>query len=159
MIKLMTAMLLSTIVAGSAVAANPYWLEGMTSDAHEITVYRSATCGCCKGWIAHLEDHHFVINDVVVDDVDRFKQQFQVPAQASSCHTAVVNGIVIEGHVPAQDIKRVLADPGDLRLLTVPAMPSGTPGMDFEGAPSQPFRVYALDNEDKVSVYNTYENY
>ena len=140
-------------------AANPVWLEGATEQSHEITVYRSASCGCCKGWIDHLEDHNFIVKDVTVDDVTQFKIQFGVPTQAASCHTAVVDGLVVEGHVPAQDIKELLADRGDVRLLTVPAMPSGTPGMDFEGAPSDPFRVYAITEDDRVEVYKSYDNY
>ena len=116
-------------------------------------------CGCCKGWIQHLEAHNFVVKDVAVDDVNKFKQQFNVPAQAASCHTAMVDGVVIEGHVPAQDIKRLLTDKQDVRLLTVPAMPSGSPGMDFDGAPNDTFRVYAISKDDRVDVFQTYSDY
>ena len=140
-------------------ASNPAWLEGRTDERHEITVYRSATCGCCKGWIQHLEAHNFAVKDVAVDDVNKFKQQFNVPAQAASCHTAMVDGVVIEGHVPAQDIKRLLADKRDVRLLTVPSMPSGSPGMDFDGAPNDTFRVYAISQDDRVDVFQTYSDY
>ena len=150
---------LCLLLAGPCNAANPVWLEGKTDDSHEITVYRNASCGCCKGWIDHLEEHNFIVRDVTVDDVNAFKQQFDVPTRAASCHTAVVDGLVIEGHVPAQDIKRLLAEPGDIRLLTVPAMPSGTPGMDTPGAPRDPFRVYSISNDDEVGVFTTYENY
>jgi len=158
LVKLASAMLLCTTLL-PAWGANPSWLEGMTPERHDITVYRSATCGCCKGWIEHLEAHHFVVTDVAVDDVSRFKQQFDVPTEAASCHTAVVDGIVIEGHVPAQDIKRLLAEPGEVRLLTVPAMPSGTPGMDYPGARKDPFRVYAVDRDNRVEVFQTYADY
>ena len=159
-----TASLLTTLFVLAATvlpaqAENPYWKEGVTADSHAITVYRSASCGCCKGWIDHLETHNFVVTDVTVDDVNRFKQQFNVPAQAASCHTAVIDDLVIEGHVPAQDIKRLLADRGDVRLLTVPAMPSGTPGMDMPGAPSDDFRVYAITDDDQVEVFQTYSDY
>ena len=71
----------------------------------------------------------------------------------------MVDGIVIEGHVPAQDIKRLLADPGGVRLLTVPAMPSGTPGMDYDGARKDPFRVYAVGSDNQVEVYKAYADY
>jgi len=140
-------------------AANPTWLQGVTPERHDITVYRSASCGCCKGWIEHLEAHHFIVTDVTVDDVNRFKQQFDVPTQAASCHTAVVDGVVIEGHVPAQDIKRLLADRGKVRLLTVPAMPSGTPGMDTAGARKDPFNVYAVDVDNRAAVFQAYTDY
>ncbi|MGI9319659.1 MAG: DUF411 domain-containing protein [bacterium] len=140
-------------------AANPVWLKGKTDDRYEITVYRSASCGCCKGWVKHLEDHNFDVVDISVDDVNKFKAQFNVPTQAASCHTASVNGITIEGHVPAQDIKRLLADKGDIRLLTVPAMPSGTPGMDTPGAPKDEFHVYSVSQDDQAAIYRSYKNY
>ena len=140
-------------------AANPVWLEGKTAQSHEITVYRHASCGCCKGWIEHLEAHDFTVTDVTVDDVNTFKQQFNVPPQAASCHTAVVEDVVIEGHVPAQDIKRLLANRGDVRLLAVPSMPSGSPGMDTAGAPSDAFRVFSISKDDRVTVFQTYSDY
>lgn len=157
--KVQLAGILMCLLALPLWASNPLWLEGKTEEQIDITVYRSATCGCCKGWIKHLQDHNFVVKDVTVDDVNKFKQQFNVPAQAASCHTAVIDGVVIEGHVPAQDIKRLLVDRGDIRLLTVPAMPSGTPGMDFDGAPKDDFRVYSISTDDRVDVFQTYSDY
>lgn len=157
--KLQIIALLVYLASTSAWAANPYWLEGKTDQVHEITVYRSASCGCCKGWIKHLEEHDFAVKDVTVDDVNIFKQQFNVPTQAASCHTALVEGVVIEGHVPAQDIKRLLGDRGNVRLLAVPAMPSGTPGMDTPGAPNNAFRVFSVGEDDSVAVYNEYSDY
>ena len=142
-----------------ALAENAFWQAGLSDKVYDITVYRSASCGCCKGWISHLKDHHFVVNDIAVKDVQPYKTQHGIPPQASSCHTAVVNGVVIEGHVPAQDIKRLLAQKTDIRLLTVPGMPSGTPGMDSPGAPKNNFKVYAMSKEDKVSVFKHYDNY
>ena len=140
-------------------AADPVWLEGKTDEQYEITVYRSASCGCCKGWIDHLKDHNFKVKDVTVNDVNQYKSEYQVPAKAASCHTARVNGVTIEGHVPAQDIKALLAQKNDIRLLTVPAMPSGTPGMDTPGAPKDAFNVYSIDSSNKVGVYKSYSNY
>ena len=147
------------LVALPSWAANPAWLEGKTGDRYEITVYRSASCGCCKGWINHLKEHNFDVTDITVDDVNKFKLQFNVPQQAASCHTATVNGVTIEGHVPAQDIKRLLTDIGDIRLLAVPAMPSGTPGMDTPGAPKDAFRVYSVNQDDQVDIYRSYSDY
>ena len=146
-------------VTTTANAANPVWLEGKTDEAYQITVYRSATCGCCKAWIAHLKDHNFKVSDVVVDDVNPHKQRLGVPAQGASCHTAEVNGKVVEGHVPAQDIKRLLSSENNIRLLTVPGMPSGGPGMDMPGAAKQPFQVFSVTEDNKVDVYNNYSEY
>ena len=143
----------------SAFAADQFWRQGITGERHEITVYRSASCGCCKGWIAHLEEHNFEVKDVTVENLNAYKQNFNVPANAASCHTAVVDGVVIEGHVPAQDIKRLLKSEHNTRLLTVPAMPSGSPGMDTPGTPKQSFKVYSLSHDDEVGVFNTYSDY
>lgn len=158
-VKIQAIGILLCMITSSSWAANPVWLEGKTAERHEITVYRSASCGCCKGWINHLEDHNFVVKDVTVDDVNKFKHQFNVPTQAASCHTAMVDGIVIEGHVPAQDIKRLLTDKGNVRLLTVPAMPSGTPGMDLAGAQRDAFKVYSVGKDDRVEVFKAYADY
>ena len=156
--KLLAGILLS-FLSFSAVAADPFWKQGITEERHEIVVYRIESCGCCKGWIKHLEDHNFEVKDIRVETVDPYKTNLRVPREAASCHTAVVDGVVIEGHVPAQDIKRLLTDKRDIRLLTVPAMPSGTPGMDMPGAPKQDFKVYAINQDDDVSVFNSYSNY
>ena len=153
-IALLLALVLSPVYAG-----DEYWQQGMTDQRHEITVFRSATCGCCKGWIAHLREHNFDVKDVTVPDVEPYKKNLGVPPQAASCHTAVVEGLVVEGHVPAQDIKRLLSQEHNIRLLTVPAMPSGTPGMDTPGAPKQEFKVYAISKEEEVGIYNVYSNY
>ncbi len=156
--KYIGAMLL-TFFLSSAIAGDEFWRQGMTDDSYKITVYRSATCGCCKGWIDHLREHNFDVEDLTVDDVNPHKQRLKVPPQAASCHTAVVNGVVVEGHVPAQDIKRLLSGEHNIRLLTVPAMPSGTPGMDSPGAPKQAFNVYAISKDNEASIYNSYSDY
>ncbi len=151
--------ILLAIISFNAFSADPYWKKGKTNDQHEIIVYSSETCGCCKGWISHLKDHNFQVKDIKVKTVSPYKQILGVPQDAASCHTAVVDGLVIEGHVPAQDIKRLLANKGDTRILTVPAMPSGTPGMDTQGAPKNDFNVYAISNDNSISVYKSYSNY
>lgn len=147
------------VISASALAADPVWLEGKTDQVYSIKVYHSPSCGCCKGWIDHLEDHHFQVESIEMNDVDPIKQQYGVPPQGASCHTAVVNGKVIEGHVPAQDIKTLLASQNNIHLLTVPGMPSGGPGMDFDGARKDHFSVYAMDKNGKVSTYHRYEDY
>ena len=158
---IVAATLMATLGGGPVMAraADPVWLNERTDSQHDITVYRAESCGCCKGWIEHLEAHNFKVEDVVVSDVQPFKDKYGVPAQGASCHTAVIDGRVIEGHVPAQDIKTLLAANSDIRLLTVPGMPSGGPGMDWDGARKDAFKVYALDSDDKVTVYKEYSGY
>ena len=156
--KFVSAIVLSLFIS-PALAGDEFWRQGITGESHAITVYRSASCGCCKGWIDHLKEHNFEVTDITVDDVNPYKAKFEVPPNAASCHTAVVDGVVIEGHVPAQDIKRLLSSEHNLRLLTVPAMPSGTPGLDTPGAPKQEFRVYSISEQGKIGVFNTYADY
>ena len=145
----------SCLVASTSWAQNPVWLEGMTDEVYSITVYHSETCGCCKAWIDHLEQHAFDVTSYPSEDMGAVKQRYGVPAQAASCHTAIVDELVVEGHVPATDIKRVLNRSDVPQLLTVPGMPSGSPGMDFAGARMDPFAVYAVTG-DQVSVVEQY---
>ena len=133
--KYIVALLLSLIL-WPAFAADEFWRQGITDESYRITVYRSASCGCCKGWISHLEEHNFEVEDLTVDDVNPYKQKYNVPTNAASCHSE-----------------------HNTRLLTVPAMPSGTPGMDMPGAPRQDFRVYAVSEDDQVDIFNSYFDY
>jgi len=146
-------------LSATALAENPVWLQDKTEQSYPITVYHSESCGCCKGWIEHLQAHNFVVNSVTTDDLDPIKQRLGVPSEGASCHTAEVNGKVIEGHVPAQDIKALLAADSDIRLLTVPGMPQGGPGMDYDGAGKDPFRVWAITDSNQVGVYREYRDY
>ena len=125
-----------------------------------IAVFRSETCGCCKQWILHLQKHGFVVEDHVVADMTETKRRYGVPQEVASCHTAVVDGYVIEGHVPAQDIVPLLAKkPEDITGLSVPAMPTGTPGMEDEQAGRKdPFSVVAFSKSGS-RLYRRYETY
>ncbi len=149
----------AAVAAPQAWSADPVWAAGKTEDTYAITVYRSASCGCCKGWIDHLKAHNFDVDDVVLEDVSAQKAKLGVAPNMASCHTAVVNGKVVEGHVPAQDIKAMLANHQGVQILTVPGMPSGGPGMDFPGAKKDAFTVYAVDADNNVSPFRTYTDY
>ena len=120
----------------------------------EITVNKSPTCGCCKLWIAHLEEAGFVVNPLDSDDMTAIKQRYGVPENVRSCHTAVIDGYVIEGHVPADDIKRLLAEKPDATGLAVPGMPLGSPGMEVPGRVDD-YKVL-LFNGAGYSVYQDY---
>jgi hypothetical protein len=123
-------------------------------NARTITVYRSPTCGCCGQWIEHLKAHAFVVNDVVTNDMDQVKERFGISPELASCHTARLDGYFIEGHVPAEDIIRLLTEKPALKGLTVPGMPRGTPGMEMGGVRDD-FDVYAVGQET-VEVFNAY---
>lgn len=124
----------------------------------KITVYRSPSCGCCGKWLEHLKKHDFAVTDIKTRDMRSIKSQFRVPEGLASCHTGIINGYVIEGHVPAGDIKKLLAEKPDVVGLTVPAMPSGTPGMEMGGR-KDPFAVISFDKDGEDKTYNEYRDY
>jgi len=120
-----------------------------------VTVYRSPDCSCCGGWIDHLKAQGFKITDFPTSEIEAIKQKYNVPDNLASCHTAIVNGYVIEGHVPADDIKRLLQEKANVIGLTVPQMPVGTPGMEM-GNQKDPFTVFSFDRQKAVMVFNNY---
>jgi len=128
-------------LAGLALFAGGAMLLGVpTARAVEMTVYKSPWCGCCEAWIDHLRANGFTVAVKEQEDLDPVKRAFGVPAAMESCHTAVVDGYVIEGHVPAADIKRLLAERPQARGLAVPGMPAGSPGME-QGGQRDPYEV------------------
>ncbi|NIO39260.1 MAG: DUF411 domain-containing protein [Burkholderiales bacterium] len=124
------------------------------ADTAEITVYKTSTCGCCKDWIRHLRANGFTVNAYDVQNLDQIARQNGVAPQLRSCHTARVGGYVVEGHVPAQDIKRLLAEKPDVTGLAVPGMPQSAPGMDLPG--NHPYNVYTFKADGSTSVYARY---
>ncbi len=124
----------------------------------DIVVYRSPACGCCGKWLQHLKAHHFNVHDVITENMDAIKQQYGVPVNLASCHTAIAEGYIVEGHVPAADIKKMLKDKPDILGLTVPGMVTGTPGMEM-GGKKDPFDVIAFDINGKFKLFNHYKKY
>lgn len=124
----------------------------------EITVYKNPTCGCCKKWIGHLKQNGFRVVAQDVEHMAPVKQKYAVPAMLRSCHTAVVNGYVIEGHVPAADIKRLLESRAPLWGLAVPGMPIGSPGME-QGKHRQPYGVLSVGRDGEIDVFALYNNH
>ena len=123
-------------------------------NALEIAVYRDPSCGCCGAWIEYLTAQGFQPKNIPISDIDTFKQEHGVPNDLGSCHTAVLNGYVIEGHVPAAEIKRLLAErPDDVVGITVPGMPTGTPGME-SGNVRDPYNVFSFDQQGNTKIFN-----
>lgn len=120
-----------------------------------VDVYKSPTCGCCTKWIDHLKANGFAVRSHDTQDVAQHKQRLGIPAGYDSCHTAVVGGYVIEGHVPASDIKRLLKEKPQARGLTVPGMPIGSPGME-QGNQKDKYEVILLDKNGAPRVYSRY---
>ncbi len=119
--------------------------------ASEIAVYKSATCGCCKKWVEHLRANGFTVKAQDVADMTPYKNRYGVTPALASCHTAVIDGYAIEGHVPAADIKRLLKERPAVRGLAVPGMPSGSPGM--EQGHVEAYDVLSYDKAGKAAVY------
>lgn len=119
----------------------------------DMTVYRSPSCGCCGKWIAHMEKQGFVIKDILTEDVAAMKQQLGVPENLQSCHTALVDGMVVEGHVPAGDVKKALK--AKLMGLAAPNMPAGSPGMEMPGRNAK-FSVLAFDKDGHSKKFSEY---
>ena len=125
----------------------------------DITVYRSPTCGCCGVWLEHAQKHGFKVKDIKTEEMEALKQKYNVPPQLASCHTTIVDGYVMEGHIPVDDIKRFLIEkPDNFTGLAVPGMPLGSPGMEA-GDMKQPFKVLAFNDKGQVEVFQEYQSY
>ena len=118
-----------------------------------IDVYKTATCGCCSKWVEHLKNAGFIVRATNRDDLPELKVKHKVPRGVQSCHTAVVDGYVVEGHVPASDVQRLLKERPAVVGLAVPGMPIGSPGMEMNGRSVQPFDVVAFDKDGRTRVF------
>jgi hypothetical protein len=119
-------------------------------------VYKDAACGCCAQWVEHVKDHGFAATATDVSDLDAVKVKYNVPRRLQSCHTAIVEGYVVEGHVPAADIHRLLKERPAIVGIAVPAMPVGSPGMEVPGIQPQPYDVLALHKDGRTEVFSSY---
>jgi len=124
--------------------------------AARMIVHKSPWCGCCTAWVEQAEAAGFEVELREHDNLHAVKQELGVPVAHGSCHTAVVDGYFVEGHVPFDDIRRLLAERPDASGLTVPGMPVGSPGME-QGDVRQAFDVLLVDEKGRTKVYNHYE--
>ena len=120
-------------------------------DLPTVLVYKTATCGCCNGWVEHMIAAGFEVDARNVTDIMSVKRDAGVPVAMSSCHTAIIDGYVVEGHVPADQLKRLLAERPEIAGVGVPGMPMGSPGM--EGANASPYEVLSFTNSGEVAVF------
>jgi hypothetical protein len=121
-----------------------------------VEVYKTAACGCCSLWAEHLEANGFTVRTTNLEDLSDLKTKHKIPPRAQSCHTAVVNGYVVEGHVPAADVHRLLKERPPIAGLAVPGMPIGSPGMEVPGRAAQPFDVLAFDKTGQTRVFTSH---
>lgn len=119
-----------------------------------MTVYRSPTCGCCGAWIEHVRAAGYNVTTIEVDQDELWNQKVEggVPEDLASCHTAFIDGYTIEGHVPAEDIARLVSERPEGRGLAVPGMPAGSPGMEM-GARVDAYDVMLFGDDAEASVF------
>ncbi len=144
-------------LAAAALTVQPAALADETSDRDAlptVEVYQSPTCGCCTLWVDHLRDEGFTVNAHMVDDhrLTQIKIDAGLTRELASCHTGIVDGYVVEGHVPAEDVARMLRERPDIAGIAVPGMPIGSPGMEV-GDRRDPYDVLAFDKDGNVTVY------
>ncbi|HSJ96895.1 MAG TPA: DUF411 domain-containing protein [Myxococcota bacterium] len=116
-----------------------------------VEVWRSPSCGCCGAWVKHLEENGFATRVHMVEDTASVRRRLGMPERLGSCHTAKVGGYVVEGHVPASDIRRLLAGRPKALGLAAPGMPAASPGMDVPGSP--PYDVLLVGDGGRTSVF------
>lgn len=134
-----------------ALVAAGLLVVGTAAHAATMTVMKSPACGCCAKWIEHVEKHGFAVKVVNVDDIMAVKAKVGIPDRLASCHTTTVNGYVVEGHVPAADIKKLLASKPKVKGIAVPGMPAGSPGMEQAG--KQPYKTLLIKADGSTTVF------
>ncbi|AJO78432.1 MULTISPECIES: DUF411 domain-containing protein [Pseudomonas] len=144
--KILRLAALSALLVGSLAQA---------ADLIPIDVHRDANCGCCKKWIEHLQANGFKVNDHVESNMSEVKQRLGVVPRLASCHTAVIDGKFVEGHVPADQVL-ALRQRDDLLGVAAPGMPMGSPGMEMDGMPADAYQVIGLTKEGQDVVVADY---
>jgi hypothetical protein len=146
--------LLAGLGAAAAVAqrSSPATVDALPT----VEVFKSPTCGCCSKWVDHLRANDFAVRATDTDQVDAIKSKHGVPMALRSCHTALVGGYVLEGHVPAADVARLLKERPQIVGLAVGGMPVGSPGMEVPGRPADPYDVVAFDQAGRTTVFREY---
>lgn len=147
----------SAVAAAIVVLALVTGISMSAQRAQTVEVYKSPTCGCCALWVKHLEQQGFATRVTELDEptLTATKAKHGVPAKAQSCHTAIVDGYVLEGHVPAADVRRLLKERPAVAGLAVAGMPIGSPGMEV-GNTKQPYDVQSFDKRGQLQVFSSY---
>lgn len=147
---------LSLLVAAAGVSAGVAFMGiPAATAADDITVYKDPNCGCCEQWITHMTAAGFMVTVHDTADLGRIKAEFGVPEDLQACHTGIVSGYVVEGHVPADDVTRLLAERPKARGVAVPGMPMGSPGME-QGSEREPYDVVLFQADGTGTVFARY---
>ena len=145
------------LVLGSAAALTAFVALPLVAgrSSKEVHVFKSRTCGCCGAWVRHMKAAGFAVTLTDVDDTTAARRRLGMPERFGSCHTVTVDGYVLEGHVPAGEVKRLLAAGIKAIGLAVPGMPNGAPGMAI-GTRNDAYQVLLIDHSGGASVYASY---
>jgi hypothetical protein len=140
----------------ATVAAIAFLSAQQRSAPLTMEVYKSPTCGCCGKWVEHVKQTGFDVRVTEMDDqaLDALKTKHGVPRTAQSCHTALIGGYVVEGHVPAAEIHRLLKEKPAVAGIAVGGMPTGSPGMEVAGVAPHTYNVVTFDKQGAVRVYS-----
>lgn len=143
------------LMAVAATAASASFPVLAAPPLPQVEVYKNPDCGCCGAWVDHLKAAGFPVKVHETPDTSAVRKRHGIPDEFGSCHTGVVAGYALEGHVPAEDVKRLLARKPVAAGLSVPGMPVGSPGMEM-GSRKDPFQVLLIDKAGRSSAFATY---
>ena len=157
--------LLNSILFSGILIGNTFYAQEGTSKTKEnidiprVVSYRSASCGCCKKWVNHLRDNGLEVVDNVVEDVSVIKNQYQIPNNLRSCHSAQIANYTIEGHVPIESINKLFREKPNINGIAVPAMPLGSPGMEMRSHDShshdyENYKVVSFSKTGKTKIFD-----
>ena len=141
------------LIASGAVLALAGSARAQTRGSRALAVYKSPTCGCCEGWVTHMRQAGFTVAVHVVTDPGTIRRTRGLPDALASCHTGVIDGYAIEGHVPAADVVRLLAERPDALGLAAPGMPMGSPGMETPDGRKAPFDTLLVLRSGQTRVF------
>ena len=157
--------LLNSLLFSGILIVNTFNAQEVTAknqeniDIPEVLSYRSASCGCCKKWVNHLRDNGLEVVDKIVEDVSVIKNQYQIPNNLRSCHSAQIANYMIEGHVPIESINKLFREKPNIKGIAVPGMPLGSPGMEMHSHEShshdyENYKVVSFSKTGKTKIFD-----
>lgn len=151
---LLTSLARRAFLGGVAVTlATPMAACARSPGGNMIAVHKTPTCACCDGWVSHLRDAGFDVNVTITPDLAALRRRHGVPDTLASCHSGLIDGYFIEGHVPAGDVRRLIAQRPDAIGLSVPGMPLGSPGMETPGNHRDRYDTLLILRDGKIRVF------
>lgn len=154
-LRIVTLFAASLLLAACNGAAPDTGRAMQNPDGNTLTVYHDPSCGCCTQWIEHMENNGFNVRNISTARMAGVKERLKVPDHLMSCHTAIIGDYVIEGHVPAADVKRLLEQHPRVTGLSVPGMPVGSPGMEYRNR-HQAYSVLMFNDSGRTVAFNQY---